>query len=77
MMHLVIQKYLRNLIQPTDQRSVNLLGHKSAGTWTQIITISYGKTATFTVPLRSLLPLSWVIVTCFLLVTKKVRYADL
>ena len=47
----MIQKYLRNLNQPTELRSVNPLGHKCAGTWTQKITIPYGKTATFTFPL--------------------------
>ena len=57
-MRLVIQKYLRNLNQPIELRSVNTLVHKSAETWTQKITISYGNTATFTFPLRQYFPIS-------------------
>ena len=37
MMRLVVQKYLRNLNQPTELRSVNPLGHKSARTKTCLV----------------------------------------
>ena len=53
-MPLELQKCLRKLNQPTEQRSVNPLCPEDAQKFTQKITNSYGKFEKFTVPLSSM-----------------------
>ena len=51
-MPLELQKCLRKLNQPTEQRSVNPFCPENARIFTQKITNSYGKFEKFTFPLR-------------------------
>ena len=51
-MPLELQKCLRKLNQPTEQRSVNPFCPENAQKFTQKITNSYGKFEKFTFPLK-------------------------
>ena len=59
-MPLELQKCLRKLNQPTEQRSVNPFCPENAQIFTQKITNSYGKFEKFTFPLKEAADLAQV-----------------